>query len=291
MLSKLERLLAKPIADCGADELKSLTNKLVEKARAGVDVDLLSRQELVESLEMRGEVCRYLGEYDEAKDDYVEALGLLESVDGGDGIRARLCAGLAVLFELLGEPENAKSYYQGAIGLFEGFDPPAALDIADLNNNLGFIFAAEGDAEEAEKCLRRALDLTIQALGPDHEQAGLLFNNLGGFYFRQGDDERAREMHEQALESRTKNFGKYHIETAQSYGNLALVMVRTGKVKEGLEHFEDALKGFETDLNASGYDYEIVTANYRDVLESLGNERAVNLLNKRLWKHGFSLPV
>jgi tetratricopeptide (TPR) repeat protein len=281
---------SKPFEEATGDELKTIANDLVGNSRAGVDIDLLSRQELVENLELRGEICRYLGEYEDAKDDYVESLGLLKQVDGGDGIRARLCAGLAVLFELLGQPQNAKSYYKGAIDLFEGYDPPSALDIADLNNNLGFIYAAEGKTEKAESCLRRALDLTHQSLGPDHEQTALLFNNLGEFYFKVEDDELAREMHEKALAARIKNFGEVHGETGQSYGNLALILIRTGNIKDGLQHFEMALEGFEKDLDAFGYDYEIVAANYRDVLESLGYDRAISVLDKRLTKHGFAWP-
>ena len=66
-ITKLESLLARPFAEAGADDLKAVANETVEKARAGVEIDLLSRQELVEGLEMRGEVFRYLGEYGEAK--------------------------------------------------------------------------------------------------------------------------------------------------------------------------------------------------------------------------------
>ncbi|MGC6459955.1 MAG: tetratricopeptide repeat protein [Akkermansiaceae bacterium] len=91
-------------------------------------------------------------------------------------------------------------------------------------------------------------------------------------------------MHDRALAPPTKKFGKFHVETAQNYGDLALILVRTKNVKESLEHFKE----FEND--PLEYDYEIVLANYRDVLESLGDGRAIIVLNKSLWKNGFSLP-
>ena len=92
-------------------------------------------------------------------------------------------------------------------------------------------------------------------------------------------------MHGEALKARVILFGESHFESAQSYANLALVLVRSGKVVEGLDHFEKALCGFESNLKVSGSDYQIVAANYRDVLESMGDERSVEALDQRLVKN------
>jgi hypothetical protein len=77
-LPKLEKLLGKPLVDASRDDLRNLADDLVRKARAGLETDLLSKQDLVEGLELRGQLHRYLGSLEKARDDYAEALSLLE---------------------------------------------------------------------------------------------------------------------------------------------------------------------------------------------------------------------
>ena len=287
-LSQLEKILAKPLDKSAGEELRTLADEVVKKAREDTEVDLLSGQDLVRGLELRGDLHRQLGGYDEARSDYDEALALMGSATGMDEAVGRICAGLAIVHESRGENEIAKSFYQRAIAAYERLTPPAVITAADLKNNLAFIYEAEGDFDNAETFLLSALKSCHETLGLDHPKTAVLCNNVGTLYFKADHDERAGEMHEMALQARTKLYGAVHVETAQTHGNLALVRVRSGETKEGLEHFEKALTGFESDLESSGDDYEIVAANYRDVLESMGNKRAMARLKKRLKKKGFS---
>lgn len=281
-LAKLEKLLGKSLDDASDEELLRLSDEIVDKARAGLETDLLSRHDLVEGLELRGKLHRYLGHFEKAREDYTEALSLLKDVEGVKDVVGRVCAGLAVSCELSGDAFKAKSYYKGAIKTFGELESAPILEIADLNNNLAFIYEAEEKFDKAETCFLEALKLAHGELGANDRQTAVFFNNTGSFYFKLGHDERAREMHEAALKTRLTLFGEAHIETAQSYANLALVFVRSGEVDKGLASFESALTGFESDLDESEYDYEIVSANYRDVLESLGDEKAIRALDQRL---------
>jgi tetratricopeptide (TPR) repeat protein len=287
-LAKLEKLLGKSLEDASDEDLRELAAELVEKARAGLETDLLSKGDLVEGLELRGQLHRYLGDFEKARDDYSEALALLEDARDVDEVVGRICAGLAVSYDLNGESFKAKSYYKGAIKTLRGLDPVPVVDVADLNNNLAFIYEAEEKYDKAETCFLDSLKSCYEELGSNHRETAVFYNNLGSFYFKLEHDEQAGKMHEEALKARVNLFGESHIETAQSYANLALVSIRSGEVAEGLAHFERALAGFETDLDASGYDYEIVAANYRDVLESMKDKKAVKALNRRLAENGFS---
>jgi tetratricopeptide (TPR) repeat protein len=286
VLDKLEDLLSVLPIDSKVDELRKLADEAVDKARS--NEDLLSEQDLIRGLELRGDLFRQTGGFDDAKTDYVEALGLMSSAKNADEGIGRVCTGLAVVHDLNGDSDLAKSFYQRAIAAFERLTPRPVLDIADISNNLAFIYEAEGDFDKAETFLLGALKSCHETLGPDHEQTASLYNNVGSLYFKAEHDERAKEMHELALEARTKLFGNMHPETAQSHGNLALVLVRAGKVNEGKTHFDEALDGFEKDLDSCGDDYEIVAANYRDVLASMQDDKAVATLNARLLKKGFS---
>ena len=287
-LSQLERILAKPLDKSAEEELRTLASEVVEKARGDAEVDLLSGQDLVRGLELRGDLHRQLGRYDDARVAYDEALALMGSAIGMGEARGRVCAGLAFVHESRGENELAKSFYERAIEAYEGLTPPAVITAADLKNNLAFLYEAEGNFDSAETYLLSALKSCHETLGLNHPKTAVLCNNVGTLYFKADYDERSGEMHEMALQARTQLYGAVHVETAQTHGNLALVRVRRGETKEGLEHFEKALTGFESDLESSGDDYEIVAANYRDVLESMGNKRAMARLKKRLKKKGFS---
>ena len=287
-LTKLEKLMGKSLADTSDDDLREFAEESVEKAKAGLETDLLSKQDLVEGLELRGQLHLYLGELEEAREDYAEALALLKDVQDADEVVGRICAGLAVSYDLSGDSFNAKSYYKAAIKTLKELEPLPVADIAELNNNLAFIYESEEKYDKAETCFLEALKSCYEELGSNHKQTAVFYNNVGSFYFKLEHDEQAGKMHEEALKARLALFGESHFETAQSYANLALVHVRTGRVVEGLAHFKKALTGFETDLDASGHDYEIVAANYRDVLESMGDKKAVTALDQRMVGNGFS---
>ena len=284
-LAKFENLMGSPIDEWNTEELRKLGDEAVDKARANKETDLLSDHDLSRGLELRAIFLRNIGDYDAAKNDYVEALGLMSSTSNADEGIGRVCAGMAHTHEMNGDTDQAKSFYQRAIAAFERLTPPAVLDIADISNNLAFIYEADDDFDKAETFLLAASKAYHETLGPEHEKTAVLYNNVGTLYFKAEHDDRAKKMHNLSLESRTTIFGDIHVETAQSHGNLALVLVREGEVDKAREHFDKALKGFETDLEVSRDDYEIVAANYRDVLESLKDNKAVTGLDKRLKKH------
>lgn len=287
-LANLEKHMENLPGEKGLEELRKLADEAVDKSRANKETDLLSDQDLARALELRADLSRFNEDFDDAKNDYVEALGLMSSTSNADEGIGRVCAALAHTHEMSGDTDQAKSFYQRAIAAFERLSPPAVLDIADISNNLAFIYEADDNFDQAETYLLAASKAYHENLGPEHEQTAVLYNNVGSLYFKAEYDDRAKEMHNMALESRTKIFGENHVETAQSHGNLALVHVREGDIEKAKEHFDKALTGFESDLDSSREDYEIVAANYRDVLESLQDAKAVKALAKRLKKHGVS---
>ncbi|MDA7887826.1 tetratricopeptide repeat protein [Akkermansiaceae bacterium] len=130
-----------------------------------------------------------------------------------------------------------------------------------------------------------ALKICVETIGVDQEATAAVYNNIGTLYFKSGFDERAREMHMEALEARRKVFGEDHYETAQSHANLALVFVKSGEINAARRHFTEALDIYEDYLDVARYSYETVAANFRDVLESLDDQRAIVALNARLAAH------
>ena len=274
-------MLAEPMTEASAGEIRELADSVVQRARANKETDLLSAQDLARGLELRGDFFRLSGDFDEARTDYFEALSLLMCAREADEAIGRVSAGLAVIHDGAGDEEQAKSYYERAIAAFERINPPAVLDIADLSNNLAFIYEATGNFDKAETLLLSALNTCHQLLGAEHEQTALLYNNVGTLYFKAGHDERAREMHMKALGARTAIFGSIHPETAQSHGNLALVFVRSNELNAAKNHFNKGLDGLEQNLRDYKEDYDTIVANFRDVLESSEDRRGLMQLEAR----------
>lgn len=263
------------------DEAREAANKAVDEARLNSQEDLLKGKELALSLEIKADLHRQLGEQEEALKNYEEALSLLGNDFSQDETIGRVCASLAVLHDLADDIMMAKSRYERAVACFERLTPPALLDVADLSNNLAFIYQTEDNFDQAETLFLKALRISHEHLGQDHEQTALLCNNVGSLYFKADYDEQAREMHTMALKIRKKTLGKNHLETAQSHANLALVLFKSDDLDSCKRHFEKALDAYEENLSEGREDYEIVAANFRDVLESLGDDQAIKIFDER----------
>lgn len=284
-LAALEEMLEGPITEGNLQDIRQIANQTVAEMRSDEGTRRITGVNVARALELRGNFLRDIGDTKKAKNDYFEALGLLISAPGCEEEIGRVSSSLAVIHDYSGEPDQAKPHYERAIESFERTRPPAVLDIADLSNNLAFIYEAEGDFPKAEALLLSALKICVETIGLEQEATAAVYNNIGTLYFKSGFDERARDMHMEALEARRKVFGEDHYETAQSHANLALVFVKSGEINAARRHFLEALDIYEDHLDVARYSYDTVAANFRDVLESLDDRRALHALDVRLANH------
>ncbi len=256
----------------------------VRKAREVGEADPGIVDELALSLEVKADLLRQLGRLDEAREDYLEALELLEGRTGYSEQIARVSASVAVIGDEQGDVESARHYYEKAIEIFSRMDPPSELDVADLSNNLAFLLEAQGDFDQAETLFLNALKTTHELLGKDDPETASICNNLGALYQKSGHFERAQEMHWIALETRLRKCGPHHPDTAQSHANLALSLAESRAFGPAREHFEKALAAFERNFRQHAADYETVAANYIDFLHRTGDIRGAKALERRAMK-------
>jgi len=242
----------------------------VEKCQQVLGPNLDSIDAFASTLEIRGNLYRELGQFDEARDDYRQAIDQLQNRPDRLDQVGRLHAALGAAYDALEQPERAANHWEKAISSFEQHEPPLELDIAAMANNLGFLKKSSGDYDAAETFFLRALEILHAQLGPDHEETATVTGNLGALYQACGFYEQAREMHMIALDSRRNVLGEDHPDTAQSHNNLALALAATGDRSWARRHFENALAGYEA-LGPDYYpDLEAVASNYCEFLESEG---------------------
>jgi len=266
------------------NEARRAVDNVVEKARSSVGSDLPSKRELASFLEVKGDLHRSLDEFEEATADYQEALSLLGTDRSNDESVGRVCAGLAFVHDCEQRTMEAKSLYERAIACYERLTPPLLLEVAGISNNLAYIYQAEDNFDQAETLLLKALRISHEELGQENELTASFCNNVGNLYLKADYGEQAREMHMMALDTRSKILGEHHLDTAQSHNNLALVLVQSDDIDAAKRHFDRALDTYEGNLAVGADDYETTVANYCDVLNSLGEEKAAKALKARATK-------
>lgn len=254
----------------------------VEKTQQSLGPHLDSIDAFASALEIRGDIQRELGKFEEAREDYRQAIDQLQDrPDRFDQI-GRLHAGLGAAYDGLGIEARAVNHWQKAIEFFQKNEPPLLLDIATISNNLGFIAKANGDLDTAESHFLKALEITHSQLGQEHEQTATVSSNLGALYQAAGYHEQSREMHMIALETRRNLLGEEHPDTAQSHNNLALALLNTGDRSWARRHFEKSLSGYEALGPEYAGDLEAVAGNYCDFLREEGEAQLADVIAGRV---------
>lgn len=261
------------------DEAVSTAEVAVRKAREVGDAQPEIVGELALSLEVKGDLVRQLGNDAEALKEYEEAVDLLDGRKGYEEQFGRICSTAAVICDELGFEAKARIYYEKAIKVFREMD--SLLDVADLSNNLAFIYEAEEDFVSAENLLLDALKITRDQLGKDHVETASICNNLGTLYQKSEHFSRARELHSMALDARVTVCGDTHPDTGQSHGNLAAALAAEGELAKARSHFEKAMIILERHLVEVPEDYETVALNYAQFLRAIGEEKGALQVAKR----------
>lgn len=256
----------------------------VEKARQSNGGDQADTVCLAATLEIKADLHRQQGLLEEARVSYLEAMELLNGDSKYTEILARISASIGVLYDQSENDEEAILYYERSIELYERLDPPMQLEIADICNNLGFIYRSLGNMDTAETLLLKGLEICHNELGAKHEKTAILCNNVGALYLKSGFDEQAREMHTMALDARRFTLGDQHPDTAQSYSNLALSLAQIGESATARDYFQRAMAIYEKHINEEAYEYASVAENYAEFLRSTSDAKASASIIKKAQK-------
>jgi len=270
------------------DQARLLATEALDAAKKGLNVkDEGSVMRLIESLETKGDFFRLVKSFEKSRLCYIEAIKHLRKFASRTRMLARLNASVGVLYDLVGNYSEARQFYDRSLVLYDRSKRRDDIEVADISNNLAFIYRFDEDYENAEKYFLKALMIYREELGDNAEKTATVFNNLGALYLYSNSDEKAYEMHRMALASRIEVCGEDHLDTAQSYSNLAVSEFRVGKEEPANENFLKGVSIFERKA-ASGVkvddDYSIIIDNYVTCLRSLGREGQARRIIKRAEK-------
>jgi tetratricopeptide (TPR) repeat protein len=195
---------------------------------------------------------------------------------------------LGQLCSELGQTDEAIDFYEQAVAAAPQIPQLPFSDLGALLNNVALICRKAGRAVTAEPYYLRALQIYEDQLGSEHPDVASVLNNLGVFYTNQKRFTEAEQIHLRALAIREKAFPSNHPDIAQSKCNLAVVYHSRGEYDRASELYRASLQTWENATAKPPEEYEVVAANYADLLRSLGKARKAHALESRVRKkrHG-----
>ncbi len=273
-------------------EMLRTSNHLPEAIRVGESaLELAQRSftagddELAASYEKLGSLHELNGDRTAARQYFAEAHRLLEEVTPPDAHAIFVSARrLARVCDDMGQSEDAIAFYEQAIAAASELPDLAHEKLGTLLNNVALMFRKVGRTRAAEPYYARALELYERQLGPDHPDVAAVLNNLGVFYTNEKRFTEAEKTHLRALSIRENSYASSHPDIAQSKCNLAVVYHSRGDYERASELYRASLAEWEAAVEKPPADYEIVAANYADLLRALGHARKAQALQERARK-------
>jgi len=179
--------------------------------------------------------------------------------------------GVALLEAALGQRETLLSRAAGGASA-EGSPDLDTLrrDVATTRSNLAAIALQDGDATEAVRRFRGAVEAFAESSSGDHPDLATAHNNLGMALHAEALDEEAERQLRTALTMRERLFPDGHPHVAASHNNLGLLYYDLGRLEEARDAFRTALAL----VRAKASEDHVLVGAFRANLEAVEEELA-----------------
>jgi tetratricopeptide (TPR) repeat protein len=152
--------------------------------------------------------------------------------------------------------------------------------------NLAILRRQQGDAAEAERLYRQALEIRERKEGPNHPDVAVILNNLAALAAAQRHYDAAQPLLERALTIRQTALGNAHVLTVESLNNLALLYAAQGNATAAEPLYRRALSILEqADAPPQGEPHRDVLGrvldNYAALLHDTGRDTEAEELEAR----------
>jgi tetratricopeptide (TPR) repeat protein len=205
--------------------------------------DRRSQVDLANSLAGLGTLLDLEGRYADAELTLRQALELQQALYGVDdpGV-ARTLKDLARTMTRGGNPRAAIPVMQRALAVqrkLRGNEPHP--DLAEVLNDMGFVFDENGDLDNAEKFYRESLAMYRRLLGDKHPYVATELENVALTAQSRGDLASAEALLRQSLEIHRGLQGESHPEVGRALFNLASVQYDRGETHAALANMRQTL--------------------------------------------------
>ncbi|MCP4106288.1 MAG: tetratricopeptide repeat protein [Desulfobacteraceae bacterium] len=200
--------------------------------------------------------------------------------------RAKKKAGKGDLANNQLDYKKAADFYKKAADLIEPL-PDSKLTLARYLQKQGNACRDAGLYAEAEKPLKRSLEIREKHLKKDHEDVAAVLDNLADLYLLQGRYEEAEPLYKRSLAAREKSLGPEHSDIAQSLGGLAELYRKQGRNKEAEPLYKRSLAINEKNLGPDHPSVALLLNNLAGLYHAQGRYKEAGPLYKRisgLWR-------
>jgi tetratricopeptide (TPR) repeat protein len=181
-------------------------------------------------------INRYLGYHQEAREQYHNALRLVEKARGPDSKEYAVSLhNLAALDYDEGRLDEAARQFRRALKIRQdvlGEDHPST---ARTLNSLSAVYTGQGRYAEAERLCTRALAIQEKAPGPGQYEMSATLDNLASINLKQGRGETALELSLRADRIARQTYGDRHPLTCRRANRLAVYYENLGRFQEAQE--------------------------------------------------------
>ena len=213
---------------------------------------------------------------------YRAVLAQIGNRRGLTGLRAKSWRGIGRTLRVQGSYREAELYLRRAVRAAESLmDTPT--ELADALGDLGVLYRYSGKLRQSEKLYRRALEITVAAVGPAHPNVAIIHHMLAGVNHVQGNLEVAEGHGRKAVEIRQAALGPDHPDTVADAACLAAILTDTGAVDEAEQILLHALKIFKRTYGEPHYEVAVTLHNLASIAHCKGRKRtAVNRFRRSL---------
>jgi CHAT domain-containing protein/tetratricopeptide (TPR) repeat protein len=190
-----------------------------------------------EVLELLGEAQMALGYYDDAQQNFKEALRILERSPGSIGNVPWATGLLGEAYRRAGRNREASPLLRRALELWQAAAGDHRVRIAWVLNALGSIAYDTAQYADAESLYQRAIDLSQES-----PTKATYLNNLATVFLKQDRDREAEAHLLAAFNLQQKVLGGDNPDLAQTLNNLGVAYRKLGRTAEAKSHSERALE-------------------------------------------------
>ena len=170
---------------------------------------------------------------------------------------------------------------QRALAIQEKALGPNHPSVANLLNNLAFLYVAQGRYAEAEPLYKRSLAIREKALGPDHPDVAASLGNLAQLYKDQGRYADAEPLFKRSLTIREKTLGPDHPDVATSLNALASLYQHQGRYADAEPLYKRSLVVDEKALGSDHPDVALLLNNLALLYQAQGRYTDAEPLYRR----------
>ncbi len=148
---------------------------------------------------------------------------------------------------------------------------------ARLMNDVGLLLKEKALHTEAEALYRRALAIDERSFGADHPKVAIRLNNLASLLQATNRLGEAEPLMRRALAIDERSFGADHPNVAMDLNNLARLLQATNRLADAEPLMRRAVGILFKFTHRTGHEHphlQVICANYRAILESLGRNDA-----------------